>query len=69
MYQYFRSGDTDQAGRPEELKKTTDYYTSLYAANLINEWFVEDASYLKLRETSVRYRFPTLRTGCWPGPG
>jgi TonB-linked SusC/RagA family outer membrane protein len=63
MYQYFRSGDTDQAGRPEELKKTTDYYTALYAANLINEWFVEDASYLKLREVSVRYRFPRIQDG------
>jgi TonB-linked SusC/RagA family outer membrane protein len=60
MYQYFRSGDTDQAGRPDELKKTTDYYTALYAANLINEWFVEDATHLKLREVSVRYRLPNL---------
>jgi TonB-linked SusC/RagA family outer membrane protein len=60
MYQYFRSGDTDQAGRPDELKKTTDYYTALYAANLINEWFVEDASFLKLRELSVRWRAPNL---------
>lgn len=58
MYQYFRSGDTDQAGRPDELKKTTDYYTSLYAANLINEWFVESASHVKLRELSLRYRVP-----------
>jgi TonB-linked SusC/RagA family outer membrane protein len=58
MYQYFRSGDTDQAGRPDELKKTTDYYSTLYAANLINEWFVEDASFVKLRELSLRYRVP-----------
>jgi TonB-linked SusC/RagA family outer membrane protein len=58
LYQYFHSGDTDQAGRPEELKKTTDYYTELYAANLINEWFVEPADYLKLREVSLRYRVP-----------
>jgi hypothetical protein len=63
MYQYFRSGDTDQAGRPAELKKTTDYYTALYAANLINEWFVEDATYLKLREVSLRWRFPDLGEG------
>jgi len=63
MYQYYRSGDTDQAGRPEELKKTTDYYSSLYAANLINEWFVEDATHLKLREMSVRYRFGNLQDG------
>ncbi|CAN5818008.1 TonB-dependent receptor [soil metagenome] len=63
MYQYFRSGDTDQAGRADEVKKTTDYYTSLYAANLINEWFVEDATHLKLREMSVRYRFGNLQDG------
>jgi TonB-linked SusC/RagA family outer membrane protein len=60
MYQYYRSGDTDQAGRPEASKKTTDYYSALYAANLINEWFVEDASFLKLRELSVRWRAPDL---------
>jgi hypothetical protein len=58
MYQYFRSGDTDQAGKPAELKKTTDYYSTLYASNLINQWFVEDASHVKLREVSLRYRMP-----------
>jgi hypothetical protein len=58
MYQYHRSGDTDQAGRPDDLKKTTDYYSVLYAANLINEWFVEDATFVKLRELSLRYRVP-----------
>lgn len=59
MYQYFRSGDTDQAGKPEELKKTTDYYTALYGANVINDWFIEDATYLKLREASLRWQVPT----------
>lgn len=61
MYQYFRSSDTDQAGKPDELKKTTDYYIKYYAANLINDWFVEDASFLKLRELSIRYTVPTAR--------
>lgn len=59
MYQYFRSGDTDQAGKPEELKKTTDYYTALYGANVINDWFIEDATYVKLREASLRWDVPT----------
>jgi TonB-linked SusC/RagA family outer membrane protein len=59
MYQYFRSGDTDQAGRPAEQKKTTEYYSTLYAANLVNQWFVEDASFVKLREVSLRYRVPS----------
>jgi len=59
MYQYFRSGDTDEAGKPDEQKKTTDYYTSLYAANVINDWFMEDATYVKLREASLRWDVPT----------
>ncbi|NLG63792.1 MAG: SusC/RagA family TonB-linked outer membrane protein [Candidatus Cloacimonetes bacterium] len=59
MYQYFRSGDTDQAGKPQELKKTTDYYTALYAANVINDWFIEDATYVKLREASLRWTVPS----------
>jgi TonB-linked SusC/RagA family outer membrane protein len=58
MYQYFRSGDTDQAGKPEDRKKTTDYYSVLYAANLINQWFVEPAGYVKLREATIRYQVP-----------
>jgi hypothetical protein len=58
MYQYFRSGDTDQGGRAPDAKKTTDYYATLYASNLINQWFVEDASFVKLREVSLRYRLP-----------
>ena len=58
MYQYFRSGDADQSGKSQETKKTTDYYTTLYAANLVNEWFVEPAGYVKLREVSLRYRVP-----------
>lgn len=58
MYQYFRSADADQAGRSDEVKKTTDYYTTLYASNLVNEWFIEDASFVKLREVSLRYRVP-----------
>jgi len=69
MYQYFRSGDADQAGRPEERKKTTDYFTSLYGANLINEWFVEDATHFKLRELSVRYRLPRVAGTFLEGTG
>jgi len=63
MYQYFRSTDADQAGRPEELKKTTDYYLALYGANLINDRFVEDASFVKLRELALRYTVPTAVLG------
>jgi TonB-linked SusC/RagA family outer membrane protein len=58
MYQYGRHTDVDQAGKPQELKKTTDYYVALYAANSPTDWFVEDASFVKLRELSVKYRLP-----------
>ena len=40
------------------MKKTTDYYAGLYAANLINDWFIEDGSYVKLREASLRWQVP-----------
>ena len=58
MYQYFRSADADQAGRPDESKKTTAYYTALYSSNLINSRFVEPAGYVKLREVAVRWSLP-----------
>ncbi|MCA0375692.1 MAG: SusC/RagA family TonB-linked outer membrane protein [Gemmatimonadetes bacterium] len=58
MYQYGRSTDVDQAGKPQELKKTTDYYVALYSAASPTDWFVEDASFVKLRELSVKYRLP-----------
>jgi len=57
MYQWARSADVDQAGKAQELKKPIEYYISLYSANDPTDYFVEDASYLKLREVSLRYRF------------
>jgi hypothetical protein len=56
MYQWGRSADVDQAGKPQELKKPIEYYVALYAANDPTDYFVEDAGYVKLRELSVRYR-------------
>jgi hypothetical protein len=56
MYQWARSGDVDQAGKAQELKKPIEYYVALYAANDPTDYFVEDASFVKVREVSVRYR-------------
>lgn len=61
MYQYARSADVDQSGKAQERKKPTDYYLTLYDVNDFNDWFVEDASFVKLRELSVRYRVPASR--------
>lgn len=63
MYQYGRSSDVDQAGKPQELKKIVDYYVNLYSANDPTDYFVEDAGFVKLREMSVRYRLPERYTG------
>ena len=56
MFQYGRSGEVDQAGKAQELKKTTDYYVALYAANDPTDYFVQPGGYVKLRELSVRYK-------------
>lgn len=47
----------DQAGKPDELKKTANYMQYLYNVNAENSYFVEDGTYLKLRELSVEYSF------------
>ena len=58
MYQYYRSSDVDQVGKPAALKKPLEYYADLYNGNIIADWFVEDGSYVKLREVSARYQIP-----------
>lgn len=61
MYQWARSADVDQSGRPQELKKPIEYYVALYAANDPTDYFIEDGGYVKLREMSLKYRFgPTI---------
>jgi hypothetical protein len=54
--------DQNQAGRPEELKKTNEYYNRLYNTNNVDSYFIESAEYLKLREVAVRYRMTPTST-------
>jgi TonB-linked SusC/RagA family outer membrane protein len=56
-YRDLMSGDMDQVGKSDETKKPTAYYSTLYSTNLTNSHFVEDGTYLKLRELSFRYTF------------
>jgi hypothetical protein len=58
QYQWYRSGEEDQTGKPEGLKKPAAYYDALYNGNDENEWFVEPGGFVKLRELSIRYRVP-----------
>jgi TonB-linked SusC/RagA family outer membrane protein len=72
-YVQLRHGDLDQSNRPDELKKTIDYYqrglgqsddcNSVTGCGSFYSEFLEDASYLKFAELSLRYRLkqPTLR--------
>ena len=53
-----RQGMMDQFGKPDYLKKTISYYKNFYDVNNFNEFWVEDGSYLKLREVSLSYSIP-----------
>ena len=50
-----RSAIVDQAGKAEADKKTVNYYASLYNVNENMDFWVEDGSYMKLREVSLSY--------------
>ncbi len=54
-YRDGRAADQDQGGKAEGDKKSITYYEVLYDATARNSHFVEDATYIKLRELSVGY--------------
>ena len=56
-YRDGRAADQDQGGKAEGMKKSITYYEVLYDATARNSHFVEDATYIKLRELSVGYTF------------
>jgi TonB-linked SusC/RagA family outer membrane protein len=58
LYGSLRHGDFDQAGKPDELKKTVDYYQrALYNGFSYTDRFLEDATHLRLGAITARYRF------------
>lgn len=56
-YRDYMHSDQDQRGKAEEAKKPLGYYATLYAQNQSSGHFVEDGSYVKLRELALRYSF------------
>jgi TonB-linked SusC/RagA family outer membrane protein len=57
-YANLRHGDFDQIDKPDEVKKTIDYYQrGLYNGNAWTDYFLEDGTHVKLGELAVRYRF------------
>jgi outer membrane receptor protein involved in Fe transport len=63
LYETPRHGDVDQSDRPLEARKPVAYYQALYATNSSSGHFVEDGSYLKLREVSLNYRLKAASLG------
>jgi TonB-linked SusC/RagA family outer membrane protein len=45
----------DQRGKPEEEKKSQDYYTAFYNGLNPLEYYAESGTYVKIRELSVNY--------------
>jgi TonB-dependent starch-binding outer membrane protein SusC len=57
-YANLRHGDFDQIDKPDEMKKTIDYYQrGLYNGNAWTDYFLEDGTHVKLGELAARYRF------------
>lgn len=58
------SARMDMAGVPDNKKKAYDYWFSgAYDKNDINEYWVEDGSYLKVREIALGYSLPKKMLG------
>ncbi len=55
LYRDNRAIEIDQFGKAEDEKKSIYYYQKFYNNTEINSYFVEDGSYLKLRELSLSY--------------
>jgi len=59
-YRELRHYNVDQYGKAENEKKPLFYYSKLYDVNKTNAEFVEDGTYLKLREVALQYRFDKM---------
>ena len=62
-YRDNRAAEIDQSGVDAANKKTIPYYSNFYQATAVNSYFVEDGSYLKLRELSLYYKMNKKRLG------
>ncbi|MEN8156500.1 MAG: SusC/RagA family TonB-linked outer membrane protein [Bacteroidota bacterium] len=57
MFRDLRAIEIDQFGKPDDEKKSIDYYSSFYNNTEINSYFIENASFLKIKEVSLYYVF------------
>lgn len=54
-YRDLVAADQDMFGKPENEKKAFDYYQSIYNVAAHSSHFVEDGTYIKIREMSLYY--------------
>jgi TonB-linked SusC/RagA family outer membrane protein len=54
----FRDPVIDQRGKPPEERKPTTYYSTFYNNFDASDYFVEDGSYMRLRELAVNFAVP-----------
>ena len=50
-----RAGEVDQTGKADADKKSVYYYSSFYYMSYFNSHFVEDGTFIRLREASIYY--------------
>jgi TonB-linked SusC/RagA family outer membrane protein len=62
-YRDNRAVEIDQSGKPEDQKKSIAYYNNFYQGTSVNSYFVEDGSFLKLRELSLYYKLGEKQLG------
>ena len=62
-YRDLVSTDIDQSSRAEEFKKPVEYYSAFYTVFERSNYFLENSSYLKMRELSLAYHFDTASWG------
>ena len=66
-YREESAGPVDVRGLPESEKKPVGYYLNQYDVNAINSHFVEDGSFVKLRELALRYTLSDNILSSLPG--
>lgn len=54
----FRDPVIDQSAKPEAERKPTTYYSTFYNNFDANDYFVENGTFLRLRELAVNYNIP-----------
>lgn len=62
-----RNPEMDMSRVPQANKKAYDYFLNFYDVNTPNAYWVEDGTYLKLREVAIGYTFPVKSLNVFGG--